>query len=162
MSYGSESASDAEWRLQATSPGSAPQAEAEIASPPDQARASLPERYGIPLLELLVVNTEYVFISWEITDDQLAQARESLGRDAYERRRLLLCLTDADSGAVASAHELHGEVVHAAFAAHGEHSDNVGVIERCGDLDFVLEALQLCGPQDGGEGEHLQCDPTLE
>jgi hypothetical protein len=50
----------------------------------------LPDRYGIPLFELLIVDTSYLFVSWEITPEQLAQAQSAMGDEAFAQRRLLL------------------------------------------------------------------------
>src|SRR5438105_1084051 len=61
-------------------------------------RAELPQRYGIPLLELLVVDPQFIFISWEITQEQLDASRVAL-REDFARRRLQVVLSEAQSGA---------------------------------------------------------------
>jgi hypothetical protein len=84
--------------------GSQPPAPRVLAS-----RAHLPERYGVPLLELLVVDPYFIFISWEIAQEQLDQARQHLG-ESFEQRRLSVALIDAQSEQVVSTRELYGEV----------------------------------------------------
>jgi hypothetical protein len=69
----------------------------------------LPERYGIPLLELLVVDPYFVFISWEIPEAQLETARAHFGAE-FERRRLQVRLTDSESGATVAIRALYGEL----------------------------------------------------
>jgi len=53
----------------------------------------LPERYNIPLFELLVVDSEYVFLSWEITNEQLGQARQTMGNTDFAMRWLIVRFT---------------------------------------------------------------------
>jgi hypothetical protein len=72
-------------------------------------RAHLPERYGIPLLELLVVDPYFIFVSWEIAEAQLEQARAIFGAD-FHNRRLRVLLFDVGTDAQLSARELYGEV----------------------------------------------------
>jgi hypothetical protein len=72
-------------------------------------RASLPERYGIPLLELLVVDAHFIFISWEVTTAQLDQARQLFG-DAFDIRRLQVTLTDSETGTPLGQRELYGDI----------------------------------------------------
>lgn len=72
-------------------------------------RAHLPERYGIPLLELLVVDPYFIFISWEITAQQLEQSRELFGAD-FASRRLRVLLTDVEHGVQLSSRELYGDI----------------------------------------------------
>lgn len=73
---------------------------------------NLPERYGMPLLELLVVDPEFIFVSWEITDDQLTAARARFGKEGFQRRRLRIELFDTGGSAPEplAARELYGEV----------------------------------------------------
>ncbi|MDQ3022914.1 MAG: DUF4912 domain-containing protein, partial [bacterium] len=72
-------------------------------------RAGLPERYGVALLELLIVDPYFIFISWEITTGQLEGAHVQFGA-GFERRRLRVLLFDADSGSLLTARELFGDV----------------------------------------------------
>jgi len=76
--------------------------------PPEPAGASLPQSYGLALLELLVVDPHYLFVSWEIPSAQLAQARAALGEAGYPQRQLELRLQDA-AGAVLMGQRLYGE-----------------------------------------------------
>jgi hypothetical protein len=81
-----------------------------IRRPPESARAALPQAYGIALLELLIVDPEYVFVSWEITAEQLDQTRENLGIRDFEQRRLIIRLRNADNdGEILTEQELYGE-----------------------------------------------------
>jgi hypothetical protein len=56
----------------------------------------------------------------------------------------------------------HGVEVDAAFAADSVDFDDVWMIEVRGCQRFVFEALQLAGVEDGGEGEDLKRDSTVE
>ena len=82
-----------------------------VAAPPREAVLALPERYGIPLFELLAVDTRYVFLSWEITAEQVAQARMSLGGKTFDTRKLKVLLRRENrQGEVLGSSELFGEV----------------------------------------------------
>ena len=74
-----------------TSPGDF-KLELGISQAPPPAKAKLPDTYGIPLLELLIVDTAYVFVSWEITPEQLQHARADIGEKSFEQRQLVLRL----------------------------------------------------------------------
>jgi hypothetical protein len=76
---------------------------------PAPARAALPQSYGVALLELLVVDPHFVFISWEIPEAQLAQARSALGEAGFGQRQLELRLRDL-AGAVLLSQQLYGEI----------------------------------------------------
>jgi hypothetical protein len=84
--------------------GSQPPAPQVVAS-----KAHLPERYGVPLLELLVVDPYFVFISWEITEQQLDQARSMFGAE-FNNRRLRVRLSNAETGGELSSRELYGDI----------------------------------------------------
>lgn len=77
-----------------TSPGTARELKLGVSPAPPPARAALPERYGIPLFELLIVDTSYLFVSWEITPTQLTQVQSAMGDEAFAGRRLLLRIAD--------------------------------------------------------------------
>ena len=82
-----------------------------VAAPPQEAVLALPERYGIPLFELLVVDTRYVFVSWEVTADQMDQARLSLGDKAFDSRKLkVLFHRDSREGDALLSSELFGDI----------------------------------------------------
>ena len=74
--------SDTGYRSWVSSPGGAKEPKLGVSPAPPPAHEALPERYGIPLLELLVVDTAYLFVSWEITPEQLAQAQSAMGGEA--------------------------------------------------------------------------------
>jgi len=79
-----------------------------VSVPPEPARAALPQHYGLALLELLVVDPQYVFVSWEIPPAQLEQARSALGDAGFKQRQLELQLQDGD-GVVLASQQLYGE-----------------------------------------------------
>jgi len=109
--YKLESTSDTHRYLLATSHMGEHALDLGVAAPPQEAVLALPERYGIPLLELLVVDTRYVFVSWEITSEQMAQARLSLGKKAFASRKLkILFHRDTREGEVLLASELFGDI----------------------------------------------------
>jgi hypothetical protein len=66
-----------------------------VSPQPEEATFSLPERYAIPLFELLVVDADYVFVSWEISADQLASAAARLGDRGFRNRRLMIVFHEA-------------------------------------------------------------------
>jgi hypothetical protein len=72
-------------------------------------RDTLPDRYGLPLLELLIVDPYFVFISWEITSQQLEDAQQWLGR-GFDGRRLMVALSDAESATLITQRELYGDI----------------------------------------------------
>jgi hypothetical protein len=72
-------------------------------------RSGLPSNYNVPLLELLVVDPYFIFVSWEITAQQLEQARAQFGK-LFEQRRLRIAIVDAISGEQLTIRELYGEV----------------------------------------------------
>ena len=77
---------------------------------PGHTSRPLPDRYKVPLFELLVVDPEYLFVSWEIPESQLDQARGSLGQSAFDNRRLMVRLRDEDDHRrIAASLELYGE-----------------------------------------------------
>lgn len=78
--------------------------------PPEPVRAELPQDYGVPLLELLTVDPYYLFVSWEITSDQLEQARAVLGDAGFQHRQLELLLLDAGSSKLLARQTLYGEI----------------------------------------------------
>jgi len=69
----------------------------------------LPDRYNVPLLELLVVDPQFIFISWEITEGQLAEARTRFGSD-YDSRRLQVVIRHPEDASVLAERELYGEI----------------------------------------------------
>lgn len=82
-----------------------------ISQQPDEAGFTLPEHYGVPLFELLVVDTDYCYISWEITPHQLDAARSLLGEKAFRNRRLQVRFhDDSVDGPILLERELYGEV----------------------------------------------------
>jgi len=85
-----EPTSDFGQRDWVTSPGGARELKLGVSPAPPPAREALPDRYSIPLFELLIVDTSYLFVSWEITPGQLAQLQSSMGEGAFAQRRLLL------------------------------------------------------------------------
>ena len=119
MANGLEPSTTAHHHERGTS-ASALQLELGIGRPPEPVRASLPPAYGIPLLELLIVDTEYVFVSWEITASQLEQARAELGAAGFEQRQLVLRLSAANAGGnILAEQELYGEAGRW-FLRHGQ------------------------------------------
>jgi hypothetical protein len=70
----------------------------------------LPAAYDVPLLELLIVDPYYLFVSWEIPPAQLEQARAALGDKGFNRRQLELRLRGADGAGVLSRQALYGEI----------------------------------------------------
>ena len=80
-----------------------------ICAPPEQAGDKLPERYGTPQLEVLVVDPEYLFLSWEITGSQLDDSRRSLGSQLFDARRLV-AIVENKSGNPLAEYELYGEL----------------------------------------------------
>src|SRR5262249_48879228 len=58
--------------------------------------------------------------------------------------------------------KLHRVKVHAAFAARGEDRHNVGVMQACRGLRFVLEPLKLPAIQRRGERQYLERDAAAE
>lgn len=88
MTHKLEPTSDVHRRLHATSFMGDHMLEIGISQPPVEAGYVLPEQYGLPLFELLVVDPEFVFVAWELTPQQLDQARNILGEQAYRNRRL--------------------------------------------------------------------------
>ncbi len=79
--------------------------------PPPFVPAELPVRYGMPLFELLVVDPDFVFISWELCAQQLERAERELGTACWQQRVLTLRLTHADAPDTELARrELYGEL----------------------------------------------------
>jgi hypothetical protein len=78
--------------------------------PPPFIAQALPERYGMPLFELLAVDPDFVFVSWELDHEQLKVAREDLGEQHWEQRSLQLrfCLHDEPEAELARR-ELYGD-----------------------------------------------------
>jgi hypothetical protein len=80
-------------------------------SPPPPEAAPLPTAYGMPLFELLVVDPQNVFVSWEITAAQLAATQEYFGPQAFPQRRLTARFyTAQDTDAPRFVTELFGEI----------------------------------------------------
>ena len=79
-----------------------------ISHAPQHSSQELPGHYNIPLFELLVVDPDYLFVSWEIPEDQLNQARESLGELSQRRLQVRLRAVD-DGGRIHQSQELYGE-----------------------------------------------------
>jgi hypothetical protein len=105
-----EMSSRIDFRDPATSTMESHRLELGVSSAPPEAGVELPERYNLPLLELLVVDPQYVFISWEVTTQQVEDARLHFGDDLFNQRRLVLRLLDASSGETLMAQELYGEL----------------------------------------------------
>lgn len=104
-----ESASEIPPFERGTSPGVL-HVELGIGRAPEPVTAALPESYGLPLLELLIVDTEFAFVSWEITSDQLERARTELGATGFEQRQLVLRVRSANaSDRIWAEQELYGE-----------------------------------------------------
>ncbi len=111
MTHKLEPTSDVHRRMHATSFMGDHMLEIGVSQPPVEAGYVLPEQYGVPLFELLVVDTDYVFVSWELPRQQLDQARDLLGESAFRNRRLKLRFHDAhDSGTVLIERELYGDI----------------------------------------------------
>lgn len=111
MTHKLEPTSDVHRRMHATSFMGDSMLEIGISQPPDEAGFTLPERYGLPLFELLVVDTDYCYISWEITSNQLDAARSLLGEKAFRNRRLQVRFHEITvDGPVLLERELYGEV----------------------------------------------------
>jgi hypothetical protein len=85
-----EGSSDIQLRSHATSYPGEQRLELGISAPPAEVQESLPERYNMPLLELLVVDTYFVFISWEVTKQQMAEAAEVFGAEVFTKRELVV------------------------------------------------------------------------
>ncbi len=79
-----------------------------ISTPPAQAEESLPERYGVPQLEVLIVDPEYLFLCWEISEEQIQQARQQFGQQLFQSRRLVAVVENSFGSALAE-YELYGE-----------------------------------------------------
>jgi len=91
-----EGSSDIQLRSHATSYPGEQRLELGVGSPPLEVQESLPERYNMPLLELLVVDTHYVFISWEVTQQQLAEAAAAFGPETFAKRELVVRFEHAE------------------------------------------------------------------
>lgn len=104
-----ESASELQRREWGTSPGRR-RLSLGVGLAPEPARAELPSAYGLPLLELLVVDPYYLFVSWEIPPDQLERAAAQLGADRFGARRLELRLVAGGGGEILARQSLYGEV----------------------------------------------------
>ena len=109
---------------------------------PEPVRDALPELYGIPLLNLMVVDTEFVFISWEITSQQMTEARNAFGTEMFGSRKLMIRLHSADDDARPSTnHELYGETgrwfIRHELAGHEVYAE-LGF--NCGERFFKLIA----------------------
>jgi hypothetical protein len=92
-----------------SSAGAQPTRPLAVAPQPKEAD-TLPEKYGVPALELLVVDPANVFISWEIADIQLDSAKAEMG-ELFDRRKLCLDIQIADeSPELLVRIELFGEV----------------------------------------------------
>jgi hypothetical protein len=76
---------------------------------PEPARAELPSAYGVPLLELLIVDPYFLFVSWEIPPSQLEQAAAELGAPGFEARQLELRVLAGADGEVLARQRLYGE-----------------------------------------------------
>jgi hypothetical protein len=50
----------------------------------------------------------------------------------------------------------------AAFTAHEENRDDVGMVELCGGMSLVFEPLQLLRVHHGSEWQHLERDAAAE
>jgi hypothetical protein len=111
MTHKLEPTSDVHRRMHATSFMGDQMLEIGVSQPPVEAGYVLPEQYGMPLFELLVVDTDYVFISWELTQQQLEQAHNLLGEKAFRNRRLQLRFhAEHASGSVLLERELYGDI----------------------------------------------------
>jgi hypothetical protein len=110
MTHKLEPTSDVHRRMHATSFLGDSMLEVGISQQPDEAGFTLPERYGVPLFELLIVDTDYCYISWEITQNQLDTALRMLGEKAYRNRRLKVRFHDGSlDGQILLERELYGE-----------------------------------------------------
>src|SRR5207302_755947 len=70
-------------------------------------------------------------------------------------------LTD-DVGQRMAFDELHGVEVDAAFASHRKDRNDVRVMELCGGLGLVVEALKMLGIEGGRERQDFQRDAPAE
>ena len=105
-----EPTSDAHRRAVATSYIGEHVLDLAVGAPPEEVTAALPEQYSTPLLEFLLVDPGYVFISWEITPDQIHEASMALGSAGFSRRRLRIRFHDGSpQGEVFQGQELYGE-----------------------------------------------------
>ncbi|MCC7476875.1 DUF4912 domain-containing protein [bacterium] len=77
--------------------------------PPPFGPVDLPRHYGLGLFEFLVVDPDFVFVSWELSEQQLAEARTSIGEEQWPQRRLVLRLLDAAQQQECARRELYGE-----------------------------------------------------
>ena len=110
MTHKLEPTSDVHRRMHATSFLGDSMLEIGISQQPEAAGFTLPERYGVPLFELLIVDTDFCYISWELTEHQLGVARNLLGEKAYRNRRLQVRFHDDSlEGPVLLERELYGE-----------------------------------------------------
>jgi hypothetical protein len=103
-----EDAGELKPRLQWSGALDQPQLELEVRPEPSAAASGLPDLYGIPRLEFLIVDPDFAFVAWEITGDQLRQAHATLGDEAFSARVLQLRLHDPDNHALAGFN-LYGE-----------------------------------------------------
>jgi hypothetical protein len=116
-----------------------------VSPAPPPAREALPDRYGIPLFELLIVDTSYLFVSWEITPEQLAQAQSTMGEEAFAQRRLLLRIADeAQPTEPLLVSELFGEQGRW-FIQHGLAGRRI-IAELGYDAAGAFHRLQSTGP----------------
>jgi hypothetical protein len=83
-------------RLQRSSGFGLPELELEIRPEPQSATRTLPDLYGVPRLEFLIVDPEFAFVAWEVTLEQLDETRAALGDDLYDARVLQLRLYDSN------------------------------------------------------------------
>lgn len=111
MTHKLEPTSDVHRRMHATSFMGDHMLEIGVSQPPVEAGYVLPEQYNMPLFELLVVDTDFVFISWELPQQQLDLARDLLGEHAFRNRRLKLRFHEAHADSpVLLERELYGDI----------------------------------------------------
>src|SRR5512134_3460338 len=99
MSFESQTSQEMLLRAHATSFTGEQRIELGVSPTPPQVQEQLPERYGMPLFELLVVDTRYVFISWEVSAGQLEQTQRELTAPQFAARRLVARFYAADQPA---------------------------------------------------------------
>jgi hypothetical protein len=108
--YKLEPTSDAHRRAMATSYIGEHVLDLAVAAQPAEVSEALPDRYGIPLLEFLLVDPGYVFVSWEVTPEQIDQAHNALGDEGFGKRRLKIRFREfTPDGEIFHIQELFGD-----------------------------------------------------
>lgn len=110
MSPRLEPTSDSQRKGHPTSYNGELELELGIGSPPAVVSDHLPEVYGRPLFEVLLVDPRYLFISWEVTTGQMQELQARLPSEQYQARKLVVkFMLDGPNGETVNVSELYGE-----------------------------------------------------